>query len=232
MILLVPTDSFNSYRDNPRQVLQIERTCPGCKIRSLSRHGSYSRWVYFLQEREQVPVFRLRCRPCRLTVTLLPEFLLPHTRYALGIVEAAIDAYLGGTSCRDAAVVLSGVDLPSGPSVTDALTWLKVKPSYQRVHAWIAAVTTTSATGVQAAAAWLVRHKPDALSVDVLTTPGELGPSHDKRITGLRLLVRLFSTDMDLNPRRVGWFTAWHRFATLILPRLSNRPPPREPQTS
>lgn len=84
MILPVPTESFNSYRDNPCQVLQVERRCPECKTRSLSRHGSYARWVYFLQERQQIQVFRLRCRPCRLTVSLLPEFLLPNVRYALG----------------------------------------------------------------------------------------------------------------------------------------------------
>lgn len=226
MILPVPTDSFNSYRDNPGQVLQAERTCPRCKTRSLSRHGSYSRWVYFLRDRQQVPVFRLRCRPCRLTVTLLPEFLLPHARYALAIVEAAIDGHLGGTSCRDAAIVFSGVELPAGPSVTDALTWIKVVPSYQRVHAWIAAAITAAATGVQAAAAWLVRRKPDALAIDLLTTPSSLSARQYKRLAALRLLRSLFTADPDLNPRRVGWLAAWHRFANLILPTLAPWAPP------
>lgn len=232
MILPVSTVSFNSYLQNPCQVLQVERRCPECKTRSLARHGSYARWVYFLQERQQIQVFRLRCRPCRLTVTLLPEFLLPHARYALGIVQAAVDAHLGGISCRDVAIVLSGVELPTGPSVTDALTWIKIAPSYQRVHAWITGAIATATTGAQAAAAWLVRHKPDSLVVDLLTSPGERHSRKDARLTGVRLLVRLFTADHDLNPRRVGWLTAWHWFSTLILPRLPGQAPPREPQTS
>jgi hypothetical protein len=229
MILPVPIDSFNSYRDNPRQVLQVERRCQGCKTRSLSHHGSYLRWVYFLRDRERILLFRLRCRPCRLTVTLLPEFLLPYVRYALGIVEASIDAAIGGMSRRTVAVVLSGVKLPPGHSVTDALTWLKIAPSYQRVHAWLKAAISTATTGIQAAAAWLIRHKPDSLAVELLTAPIQPSPRRHKHLTALSLLVRLFTTDPNLNPRRVGWLTAWHRFSSLILPR---RNPPREPQTS
>lgn len=239
VILPVPTASFNSYRDDPRQVLQVERRCPECKTRTLSQHGRYMRWIYFLGEREQIPLFRLRCRPCRLTVTLLPDSLIPYGRHALEIVEAAIGAYIESPlSYRAVAMAISAAEIPENCSVTDALLWIKLVPGYQRLHAWVARVAATAATDVQAIASWLLGLNPASIVADVLAVPLNPLPSKSRLRTkqqGLaaaRLLMRLFRLVPELNPHQKSWFAAWRRFAATILPRLLQRGPPREPQSS
>lgn len=241
MILPVLLESFQSYLADPRQVLQVKRPCPACKSRSLSRHGSYRRWIYGSARRERVIIFRLRCRPCGLTVTLLPDLLVPYRRYALGVVEAALSALLGGASCRAAAVEASGVELPADVSVTDALLWTRLTPSYQRVHAWLARLTATATPDVQAASEWLVRRVPGGLGAHLVATPlapvALRSPRAEQRadLTAARLLMRLFATDPDLNPLDHGWLRAWYRFEALVLARSPwrrwPRPPP-EPQSS
>lgn len=219
-------------------MVRIERRCPSCETRLLSRHGTYHRWVYLADRREKIIIFRLRCRPCRLTVTLLPDVLIPYVRYALGIVEAAIGTVLEGASCRSAAVEVSGAELPTGVSVTDALTWSPTTPSYQRVHHWIAQLVATAAADVQAAAEWLVRRVPGGLGAHLVTSPLEPVPHRSPRAEGragraaARLLRRLFTLDPDLNPLPHGWLRAWHRFEALILRRPPWRRPPPEPQSS
>lgn len=228
VILPVLVHSFQSYRDHPRQVIERTHPCPVCKTRTASRHGVVSRWVYFVDRRERVPLYRVRCRPCRITATLLPDFLRPFTRYALEIVEAALDACLDGASCRTTAVVLSGVTLPEGPSVTDALTWIRLTPSFQRVHAWLGAVSAVAQADASEAAAWLVRRNPDALAVSLLTTaPAQYLPSKQV-VAATRMLARLF-TDPVLDPERRGWLRAWQHFAAVILKRRPWVGPPRSP---
>lgn len=238
MILPVPVESFQSYVKDPGAVAQIERRCPLCETRVLSRNGTYNRWVYLPDRREKIVVFRLRCRPCRLTVALLPDMLVPYVRYALGIVEAAIGTVLEGASCRTAAVEASGAELPTGVSVTDALTWTPTTPSYQRVHNWLAQIVATAAADVQAAAEWLARRMPDGLGAHLVTTPLEpvslRSPRAEKRadLAAARLFMRLFKLDPDLNPLSQGWLRAAQRFTALILRRPPWHRPPPVPQSS
>jgi hypothetical protein len=240
VILPVVVESFQSYRARPDQVLQRSYPCPACKTRTASRHGVVLRWVYFLDRREQIPLYRLRCRPCRVTSTLLPDFLRPHVRYALEIVEAAVDACLDGASCRTTALVLSGVTLPKGPNITDALSWTRLVPGYQRVHAWLAHVAAAATADVREAAAWIVRRKPDALAVDHLTAPARVPgpgnhlPSKQLALAAAGALARLFC-DPFLDPAKRGWMRAWQHFAAWVLGRPPWRCPPRaspEPPTS
>lgn len=212
-----------------------ERSCPLCKTRMLSRHGTYHRWVYLADRREKIIIFRLRCRPCRATVALLPDVLAPYVRYALELTEAALSDVLQGTSCRAAAVKVSGAELPSDASVTDALTWTSTTPSYQRVHSWLAQLVATAAADVLAAAEWLVRRRPDGLGVHLVTTPLEPAPLRASRaeqraaLVAGRLLMRMFTLDPDLNPASLGWLRAWRRFEALICRRAPWRRPSRPP---
>lgn len=235
MILPFPVESLQSYLVNPGAVVDVERRCPACETRTLSRHGTYSRWVYLSDWREQIVIHRLRCRPCGLTVTLLPDVLVPYGRYALEIVEDAADAVLGGASCRAAAVVVSGAALPEHASVTDALTWTRITPSYQRVHAWLDRIALSAAADVSAAAEWLVRRVPGGLGAHLVTAPLEPAPCRSPRVekcaalAATRLLARLFREDPDLNPHRHGWLRAWRRLEALVLARSPWRRPPRPP---
>lgn len=197
------------------------------------------RWIYFLGEREQIPLFRLRCRPCRLTVTLLPDSLIPYGRHALEIVEAAIGAYVETPqSYRAVAVAIGAVEIAEGSSLTDTLLWLNLAPSYQRLHAWVASVAATAEGDVQAISAWLLGLNPASIVADVLAVPLRPLPLKSRLLVkqrGLaaaRLLMRLFQLVPELNPHQRSWLVAWGRFAATILPRLLQRGPPREPQSS
>jgi hypothetical protein len=235
MILSIFVESIQSYRENPSVAVGGKRACPECKTRFLSRHGTYSRWVYFSDRRETVVIQRLRCRPCRLTVSLLPDVLAPYRRYTLNLIESALDAVLEGASYRTTAVALSGAVLPSDASITDALTWTSIKPSHQRVYAWLKQLTDTASDNVAVAAEWLVRRVPGGIGADLVTAPLEPKPCRslqaEKRAAFLatRLLARLFRDDPNLNPLSNGWLRAWQHFVARILLRSPWRRPPRPP---
>ena len=241
MILPFTVHSLQSYIENPGVALDTARQCPSCKTRPLSRHGAYSRRVYTSEKPERITIYRLRCRPCGLTVSLLPDILRPYGRYTLELIESALDAVLEGASCRAAAVTISSAQLPPDASVTDALIWLGTKPNYQRIHAWFNRFTSTAAADLTTAAEWLVHRRPAGLGVHLVTTPLDPAPCrttrHETRATimAARLLARLFREDPDLNPLGHGWLRAWHRFEAVILARPPWRRPPRpptEPQSS
>lgn len=233
MILTAHVDSFKSYLDNPALVLEIAWPCPACQMRSLSRHAVVLRWIYFADVRRRITVYRLRCRPCRVTATLLPDFLVPYTRYATEVVEAAAGKYLGEAGgLRAVAMAISGTVVPpelalSNP--TDAIEMLKLKPGYQRIGAWIARIVERAAADVAAAAAWVTARVPTSIVVDQLTTP--LPPSMRRRddLDAGRMLVRLFTAVPELNPGRTGWLAAWLRFVAIVLGRTPWRGPPRSP---
>lgn len=68
---------------NPRVLMD----CPECK-HELWQHGSYLRWVATRRERFLIPIYRLRCPHCRLTISLLPPFLHPHAHFLTCTREA------------------------------------------------------------------------------------------------------------------------------------------------
>jgi hypothetical protein len=167
--------------------------------------------------------------------------LAPYARYALDVIEAAVGAALDGESCRAVAVAVSGVQLPTGASITDALTWTFLAPSHQRIHSWLDRLAAAAVADVAVAAEWLVRRVPGGLGAHLVTAPLEPAPCRTARAEkraawgAARLLARLFREDPHLNPRRHGWLRAWHRFEALVLARppwrQPSRPPP-EPQSS
>lgn len=241
VILPLPVESLQSYLVNPGALVDVERRCPACETRILSRHGTYVRRVHGQDGGEQIILYRLRCRPCRLTVTLLPDVLAPYGRYPLALVQAAADAVLAGASCRAAAVATSGAELPAGVSATDALTWIRTAPSYQRIHAWLDRIAATAAADVAAAAEWLVRRVPGGIGAHLVTAPLDPAPCRSPRaekraaLVATRLLARLFCSAADLDPGGQGWLRAWRRFEAVVLQRAPWRRPPRpppEPQSS
>lgn len=239
VILSIPVESFNAYRDDPRQVLEPRRRCPRCETRGLSHHGHYGRWVYYPSERVRISLFRLRCRPCGLTLTLLPDCLVPYGRYALSIIETALGAYLDTPkSYRAVALAITGVEVGTDVSATDALLWTRLTPAFQRIHAWIDRLCSTASRDVQEITAWLLRRVPTTLAADLLTVPSTTlsakspHPLKRKAIEAARLVPRLFTLVPQLDPLHRGWGRAWSRFASSVLHRCPWRgPPAREPQS-
>lgn len=223
-ILLVPTPSLNSYRANPYQALVSDHSCPRCR-RRLSRHGSACRWVYQPDGRFQIIVFRLRCRPCRLTATLLPEGLIPYHRYAADVVGAAVTRSLSpGGSCRRVAVSLSAPLLPADQSITDALLSVSLKPSYQRIHAWVTRIKALAPTYTIALSAWVLRLKPESDLLPHLAVPLETMLPSLRPVALLVHLLAVIGTPGD-------WLPILNRFVLSILGQIPWRPPPL-PQSS
>ena len=233
MILAARVDSFKVYLDNPAVLLELAWPCPLCRTRSLSRHGAVRRWVFFAGgARERITVFRLRCRPCRITATLLPDFLLPYLRYAAEVVEAGVNGYLGDAgSYRAVALAVAGATVPPDlpPSaLTDAIESLKLKPGYQRVSSWVARIVRHAAKDVAEAAAWITTRVPTSTIVDQLTVPLP-GPARPGGLDDARMLARIFAAVPELNPAGTTWIAAWLRFVAFVARRPPWRGPPRPP---
>lgn len=57
-----------------QQVVTPVPTCPSCR-RRLGKWSGYWRWVRYPQDERRIWIRRTRCRPCRSSHALLPDFL-------------------------------------------------------------------------------------------------------------------------------------------------------------
>ncbi|MBC7543299.1 MAG: hypothetical protein H7338_11265 [Candidatus Sericytochromatia bacterium] len=208
-------------------MLVAEHRCPKCHDRPLTRHSSGLRWVYTIAERFQIVVFRLRCRPCRLTATLLPETLVPYHRYAAVIIEAAVTRSLtAGSSCRRVAIALVAPDLPADQNQTDALLSVSLKPSYQRIHAWLDRITDLAPDYTTALVTWVLRLKPESPLLPHLSVPLDAVPPALKPVALLVHLLAVVGESAD-------WLPTLNRFVLRIAGMIPwRRPPPGLPQSS
>lgn len=199
----------------------VEYPCPACPDRRLTRHSSALRWVYTITERFQIVVFRLRCRPCRLTGTLLPEGLIPYHRYAADIVEATTTAVVTTpSSCRSVAVAVAGITLPDDQSPTDALLSVSLTPSYQRVHAWTRRLNDLAPGYAKGLLAWTMRLAPDANMMHHLGVPQSQIPKPALRAAFL--LIQLTFTLTKANQ----WIPTLNRFVLRVVHAIPWRAPP------
>ena len=77
-------------------------TCPCCLYPfPLLRHGFYWRNVLFRTRWLRIPILRLKCSSCHRTVSLLPDFLLPHYQYSLEYILEVVRKFF--LSCKTAA---------------------------------------------------------------------------------------------------------------------------------
>jgi len=208
-------------------VLVAERRCPLCQDRRLTSHSSSLRWVYTPAERFQIVVFRLRCRPCRLTATLLPETLVPYYRYAAVIIKAAVISSLPvGGSCRRVAVSLSQPQLPADQSITDALLSVSLKPSYQRIHAWLSRITDLAPDYTTALVTWALRLQPESPLLPHLSVSLDAVRPLLKPVALLAHLLEVVGESAD-------WLPTLNRFVLYIVGQIPwRRPPPSLPQSS
>lgn len=100
--------------DGARHLALAGRTCPGCGCNDLIGHGPRAR-TYRLQPvpRGKAPprtsAYRVRCKSCRHSHTVLPPALGPHKRYVLAVIETAARALEEGVSKGRISASLFGV---------------------------------------------------------------------------------------------------------------------------
>jgi hypothetical protein len=88
--------------------------CPQCQARqTLIGHGFYQRTLVEVGFDGTIRVRRYRCRACRRTVSLLPEFALPYLRFSLSVLAAFLIArLLEGRTLAAAAVAAAPPHMP------------------------------------------------------------------------------------------------------------------------
>jgi hypothetical protein len=75
--------------DNPFDVVSQPEVCERCKARDcFHRHGTYLRYI----EDAQRQVARFLCKVCRLTVSVLPAFVLPYRARLVADVDRYFEA--------------------------------------------------------------------------------------------------------------------------------------------
>jgi hypothetical protein len=96
--------------------------CPQCQAtQGLTAHGFYRRTLVDAGFDGSIRVRRYLCRPCRRTVSLLPQFALPYLRFRVTVIALFLMARLRVGHTLVAAAALAG--LPSMP--------------YQRGQFWV-----------------------------------------------------------------------------------------------
>jgi hypothetical protein len=96
--------------------------CPQCQAaQEMTAHGFYRRTLVDAGFDGSIRVRRYLCRPCRRTVSLLPQFALPYLRFSVAVIGLFLMARLRVGRTLAAAAALAG--LPSMP--------------YQRGQFWV-----------------------------------------------------------------------------------------------
>lgn len=213
MILHIQVPDLKTYRDNPEQILKRPHACPACGHRPLARHDTRLRWIYTAAEHVRTRIFRMHCSACGIVVTLLPDFVVPHFRYMAHVIQDAVTAYLTTSdSYRDLAVRIAGGVNTGMDSITDALLTIRLRPSYQRIHAWVSQFAEFAASLTQSLATWLLRLRPDSHLLHLLATQV---PTFDTKATcetkrlklrAAALLLAILHRSPELaGPRQGAW---------------------------
>lgn len=177
----------------------------------------------------------MQCSACSVTITLLPDFLVPGFRYVAEVIQQALTGYLTtDASCRDLAIKIAGGVLQDMDSVTDALLFVQLKPSYQRIHAWVKHFAERAASLAQDLTTWLLRLRPDSHLMHLLATPL---PTFDTKSgnevkrrelqTAALLHAMLHRTPELVESRKSPWLAHLGSMAPGFLHRTSALRPPR-----
>ena len=108
----------------------------------LARDGGYSRWMPTVSgEDKRGWIYRLWCSRCRVSFSLLPDFIPRGLRYPCLFIADWLWEALRGTSCRSRAfLVRHGVACPAEEpliSWTDLLEQERTQPGYQALARWV-----------------------------------------------------------------------------------------------
>ena len=196
--------------------------CPGCG-RCLSRHGVYWRLVYLPgNEHFRILIYRFRCRPCRLTVSLLPDFLVPYYRYAAAVIGAVLSAFAISTLSRHRIATA----LQAATAETAGMLLVPRLPSLSTVRAWIRRFSVYLQAYLDELARWSLRLEASSPALHLLADrPGEGPPADPARHAGGKLIriAGWFAKAPD------GWLPWLNRFVLGTLAQIPWRRPPPAP---
>lgn len=99
IILRYITHSINRYVRLYQDVPPLfEEDCPCCG-QKLHKHGKYHRSVASKEEMIKIPIYRWICSGCRITISLLPDFISPYKVFTVLIQEKFwVSIFLKGKS--------------------------------------------------------------------------------------------------------------------------------------
>jgi len=98
---------FRMYENHSPDVVVCCDTCD----RTMHKHGRYSRSVTTTRETMMIPIYRWICPLCRITVSLLPDFLIPWARFATYIRESSVARMLRGHSYGSIARTITAMNV-------------------------------------------------------------------------------------------------------------------------
>lgn len=84
--------------------------CEVCD-RTMHKHGRYIRSVTTKRMTMMIPIYRWICPSCRMTISLLPDFLIPWARFTTYIREAAVLRKLRGDAYGSIAQAITAVSV-------------------------------------------------------------------------------------------------------------------------
>lgn len=67
------------------------RLCPNCKRGKPNKHGFYRRFCLNGHSIFRLLIRRFRCRACRITISLLPDFCIPRFQYSLSLLWKVLE---------------------------------------------------------------------------------------------------------------------------------------------
>ncbi len=92
-----PTEYEKRGMDN--EFPEVE-SCPKCSYPGpFPKHGFYWRNAVFSKRSLRIPICRYKCPSCQKTISILPDFLLPHYQHALVLILWVLEEYLK-SSCK------------------------------------------------------------------------------------------------------------------------------------
>ena len=207
--MIIPCTAFGSLEEylssGGSAKPDVPASCPKCGTEgAFRRHGGYWRTVIEGQQVAEIKIQRCRCNRCRLVISLLYAFLLPHRRFSVRAVATGMEGYIcepGSyriwayeTSC------LPPESNPERPANEDA----PVRPHYSQVFRWIKGLTLVANELLRQTQKELVlsgRPVPDACECP----NGSLARSREKR-TALNVLstVLSFGKNMFAHPSEIA----------------------------
>lgn len=125
-------------------MLSLVEHCPFCEQRSirrrLARDGSYGRGIPLGNGAVPGKIFRKYCRPCDVSFSLIPDFILRGQRYGRLLVVAWLWAWLRGAACRSVDFLIEQqIPRPLQEALTcwsDLVDAEPTRPGYRLMHRW------------------------------------------------------------------------------------------------
>lgn len=145
MILQVPGLSDKAYVEDPASILALVVVCPLCAREGgpqcpLAKNGGYRRRIPLGIGYVWGWIYRVRCRACKTSFSLLPSFVVRRLAYGRPLLLAWLWACLQGATSRDRAFLEKHgiVRASAGERMawSDLLDSLHHRPGYKLLWYW------------------------------------------------------------------------------------------------